>query len=75
MEITLENMTLEELDELKARIRWVIDNKKYRYERCSCYDTTYGKPHCLGTKEQDPCSCGGDTKKCDFYEYVRNRSN
>lgn len=26
---------------------------------------------CLGTKEVDYCSCGGDRSKCDFYENVR----
>lgn len=73
MTVDLESMTLEELDELKSRLRWVIDNMKYRHNRCSCYDTTYGKARCLGTKEQDLCSCKGDTKRCDFYENVRNK--
>ena len=22
---------------------------------------------CYGTKEMDPCSCGGDKNKCDYY--------
>jgi hypothetical protein len=35
---------------------------------CECYEAF----HCLGTKECDECSCGGDTRKCDFYEEVRN---
>ena len=26
---------------------------------------------CLGTKECDPCSCGGDPAKCDFYPEKR----
>lgn len=39
---------------------------------CSCYDTTYGKTRCMGTREMDVCDCGGNTKKCDFYEHVRN---
>ena len=28
---------------------------------------------CWGTKECEPCSCGGDEAKCDFYDYVRER--
>jgi hypothetical protein len=27
---------------------------------------------CYGTKECEQCHCGGDRKKCDFYEEVRN---
>ena len=27
---------------------------------------------CHGTRECEPCKCGGDRKKCDFYEEVRN---
>lgn len=26
---------------------------------------------CIGTKEQECCSCGGDECKCDFYPEVR----
>lgn len=44
------------------------------------YDMFTGKPSpmktevgvCWGTKERDRCECGGDRKKCDFYETVRN---
>lgn len=34
---------------------------------CKCYHE--GK--CWGTKEMDPCECGGDEKKCDFYPTKR----
>lgn len=27
---------------------------------------------CNGTRECEECKCGGDRKKCDFYEEVRN---
>lgn len=30
--------------------------------------------HCLGTKENDLCSCGGDRTKCDFYPNVRKEA-
>lgn len=29
---------------------------------------------CNGTKEREPCSCGGYEWKCDFYTEVRERS-
>ena len=29
---------------------------------------------CLGTKEVDYCSCGGDLSKCDFYKNVRQEA-
>ena len=32
-------------------------------------DVEYGV--CWGTKECDMCSCGGNEKKCDFYDYKR----
>ena len=45
---------------------------------CSCYhdDINFiGKRGvCWGTKEMEPCSCGGDAAKCDFYDYVRARA-
>lgn len=33
--------------------------------RCSCYDGDYER--CKGTKEMEPCTCGGNKSKCDFY--------
>ena len=29
---------------------------------------------CLGTKEQDECSCEGNCCNCDFYEHVREKA-
>ena len=38
------------------------------YETCYCYITTpKGEGRCMGTKEIDPCNCGGDKRYCDFY--------
>ena len=34
---------------------------------CDSYTTYSGESCCLGTKEVEPCSCGGDESKCDFY--------
>lgn len=30
---------------------------------------------CWGTREIDPCRCGGDRRKCDFYPEVREENN
>ena len=38
---------------------------------CDSYTTYSGESRCLGTKEVDPCSCGGDESKCDFYPEKR----
>ena len=54
-------------------------------KKCNCYHKTeyitgWESPHeaiteirteCWGTPERDYCSCGGDRRKCDFYEDVR----
>ena len=29
---------------------------------------------CYGTKEKDVCNCGGDKRKCSFYETVREKA-
>lgn len=48
----------------------------YKEHKCSGYIHSYydGKPHCLGTKEIEECSCDGDMRKCDFYEELKIRS-
>lgn len=33
---------------------------------------TKTKTVCWGTQECEECYCGGDRRKCDFYEDVRN---
>lgn len=35
--------------------------------KCSSY-VDGETPRCIGTKEIDICSCGGDKSKCDFYQ-------
>lgn len=39
---------------------------------CDCYkEGHWYVPECgtcLGTKEKEPCKCGGNKNKCDFYE-------
>ena len=38
---------------------------------CDSYTPYYGESRCLGTKEVETCSCGGDESKCDFYPEKR----
>lgn len=44
---------------------------------CMCYHDEQNFLHeygvCYGTKEKEPCSCGGNPVKCDFYEEVREK--
>ena len=42
---------------------------------CDSYNTCYGESRCLGTKEVETCSCGGDTDKCTFYPEKRKAKN
>lgn len=44
--------------------------------KCDCWQKTadgyvYDYGVCLGTKECEPCDCGGDELKCDFYPKKR----
>lgn len=47
---------------------------------CECYRTRFkgatdaAQGYCIGTKECEDCSCGGNELKCDFYEYIRERA-
>ena len=41
---------------------------------CSYFRQNHGKTVCVGTKELDICSCGGDKMKCDFYPRVREEA-
>ena len=42
---------------------------------CECWQPHIGhEPTCRGTREQDPCTCGGDMKLCDFYPNVRKKA-
>ena len=39
---------------------------------CNCYHETdrfkpYSDGECWGTKEKDPCNCGGDKSRCEYY--------
>ena len=40
--------------------------------KCSCWEKGHwfieGYDTCNGTREREPCRCGGDRNKCDFYK-------
>ena len=38
---------------------------------CDSYTTYSSESRCLGAKEVETCSCGGDESKCDFYPEKR----
>ena len=42
----------------------------YREQPCKCW---HEGNICWGTEEREACDCGGDMRKCDFYEEVRER--
>lgn len=46
----------------------------YRRTPCESYVIEYGRAVCYGTKEKEECGCGGDQRKCNFYEYIRRRA-
>lgn len=47
---------------------------------CECYRTRFKgaedavQGYCIGTKECEDCSCGGNELKCNFYDYIRERA-
>lgn len=51
------------------------DSVSDEIKRCSCYDDRQRydgrRGICLGTRECDPCNCGGDVRQCDFYPEKR----
>ena len=52
-----------------------VDKCSDEIEVCSCYDDEQRydgrRGICLGTRECDPCNCGGDVRRCDFYPEKR----
>lgn len=46
--------------------------------KCKCWHETPNRKwvdaECLGTREREACSCGGDRTKCDFYPEIREKA-
>ncbi|MBQ2184275.1 MAG: hypothetical protein II399_06525 [Lachnospiraceae bacterium] len=51
-----------------------LRNKKEKAPDCTCYHDENGTPVCWGTKECEPCTCGGYTTKCNFYPEKRKEN-
>lgn len=49
--------------------------KVSKIQRCQYWKKGHwwieGMDTCIGTREQDPCTCKGDTRKCDYYPEKR----
>lgn len=48
-------------------------------KKCACWHEKsdlwqFGSGCCWGTKECDPCDCGGDRSKCDFFPEIREKA-
>lgn len=44
--------------------------------KCFCWmEYSKGCGTCLGTRNREPCNCGGDVWKCDFYPEKRGGAN
>lgn len=58
-----------------AKTARVVENTSpcNNLEVCNCYMrdgyVDGDGPRCMGTKEVEHCSCGGDKTRCDFYQY------
>lgn len=44
----------------------------YRTRFRGAEDAAWG--YCIGTKDCESCSCGGNELKCNFYEHIRERA-
>ena len=48
-------------------------------DKCSCWQAGHWYVKdcgtCNGTKDREPCICGGDVRKCDFYPEKRGDAN
>ena len=44
-------------------------------KECSCFRHEGGRSYCVGTKECNDCSCGGELAKCDFYPENRRKAD
>lgn len=55
-----------------------VCRKKPDPVKCPCYKPEGFGPgdvaRCSGTREIDPCNCGGDRTKCDFYPEIREEA-
>ena len=48
------------------------ESQRFKNSWLQNYIEDYG--YCIGTKERDQCSCGGDPTKCTFYPNIRKQA-
>lgn len=69
MDVCYNNITVKECDNSST------DSVSDELKVCSCYDDRQRydgrRGICLGTRECDPCDCGGDIRQCDYYPEKR----
>lgn len=55
----------------------MIKVKLKKNKKCECWRKGHWfvkyMDTCLGTKEEEPCDCGGDVNKCNFYPEKKNK--
>jgi hypothetical protein len=62
-------------EEAKAGMQKLIEENNREDDKiCESWRRGFTGCYCNGTKEQEPCTCGGDRSKCDFYESVRKKA-
>lgn len=47
------------------------DETEERESVCSSFNVDFGVARCYGTREMEPCTCGGNELRCDFYSEKR----
>lgn len=57
-----------------SKLKWYEENdpRLKASDVCDAYHIEYGRFVCYGTKEREPCSCGGSKRLCNFYPEYRN---
>ena len=76
----LERVKTEQAIEIQELLKRIEYQNNCPLQKCECYteriEFYYKNEYrvsqkivgrCLGTKEQEECSCGGDKSKCNFY--------
>ena len=57
-----------------SKLKWYEENdpRLKISDVCDAYHFENGRYVCYGTKEMEPCSCGGSKRLCNFYPEYRN---
>lgn len=57
-----------------SKLKWYEENDpRLKVPKiCNSYRSQNGRYVCYGTKDMEPCSCGGSKRLCDFYPEYRS---